>query len=60
MGRRAFDDYYRTLRRRGHTVRKTVDCLIASFCLQHDHVLLHTDRDFDPFEQQLGLRVVRA
>jgi len=52
--------YYRTLRRQGQTVRKTVDCLIATFCIRHGHALLHADRDFDPFERSLGLRVVRA
>jgi predicted nucleic acid-binding protein len=49
---------YRRLRTRGLTVRKTIDCLIATFCLIGDHALLHRDRDFDPFEEQLGLRVV--
>jgi predicted nucleic acid-binding protein len=49
---------YRSLRRRGHTVRKTIDCLIATFCLEAGHWLLHRDRDFDPFEQHLGLSVV--
>ena len=49
---------YRRLRARGHTVRKTVDCLIASFCLLNGHGLLHNDRDFDPFERLLGLLVV--
>jgi predicted nucleic acid-binding protein len=51
---------YRTLRRRGYTVRKTVDCWIATFCLSSRHQLLHRDRDFDPFENLLGLRVVHA
>lgn len=51
---------YRTLRARGHTVRKTFDCLIATFCLRSGHSLLHRDRDFDPFERLLGLKVVRA
>ena len=41
---------YRDLRVRGITVRKTIDCLIASFCLQEGHSLLHRDRDFDAFE----------
>ena len=50
---------YRTLRTLGYTVRKTIDCLIATFCLEYDHILLHRDRDFDPFENHLGLRVVR-
>jgi predicted nucleic acid-binding protein len=49
---------FRRLRRRGHTVRKTIDCLIATFCLRHGHSLLHRDRDFDPFEQVLGLSVI--
>jgi hypothetical protein len=49
---------FRTLRRRGHTVRKTIDCLIATFCLRGGHLLLHRDRDFDPFELLLGLPVI--
>jgi predicted nucleic acid-binding protein len=49
---------YRTLRRRGKTVRKTIDLLIATFCLRDGHSLLHRDRDFDPFEELLGLSVV--
>ena len=49
---------YRSLRRRGATVRKTIDCLIATFCLESGHRLLHRDRNFDLFEQHLGLRVV--
>jgi predicted nucleic acid-binding protein len=50
---------YRSLRDRGYTVRKTIDCLIATFCLQAGHRLLHRDHDFDPFEEQLGMQVVR-
>src|SRR5205809_4494040 len=42
---------YRLLRSRGRTVRKTIDCLIATFCIREQHALLHRDRDFDPFEQ---------
>jgi len=38
---------YRLLRHRGHTVRKTIDCLIATFCMEEGHALLHRDRDFD-------------
>ncbi len=49
---------YRSLRARGRTVRKTIDSLIAKFCLEHSHALLHCDRDFDPFEDVLGLEVV--
>jgi predicted nucleic acid-binding protein len=51
---------YRTLRARGVTVRTTIDALIATFCLSEGHDLLHCDRDFDPFERYLGLRVVKA
>ncbi len=49
---------YRTLRERGHTVRKTIDCLIATFCLEGNHELLHRDRDYNTFEKILGMRVV--
>ena len=49
---------YRALRSRGHTVRKTIDCLIATFCLREQHSLLHRDRDFDAFEEVLGLSVI--
>ncbi len=49
---------YRLIRARGQTIRKTIDCLIATFCLGEGHVLLHRDRDFDPFERLLGLAVV--
>jgi len=49
---------YRTLRSHGHTVRKTIDCLIATFCLRGEHSLLHRDRDFEPFEKRLGLSVI--
>lgn len=51
---------YRRLRAKGITVRTTIDTLIASFCIAEGHELLHCDRDFDPFERHLGLRVVRA
>jgi predicted nucleic acid-binding protein len=49
---------YRTLRARGFTIRRTLGCLIATFCLNYQHALLHSDRDFDPFERELGLHVV--
>jgi predicted nucleic acid-binding protein len=51
---------YRLLRRKGVTVRTTVDTLIATFCMIEGHELLHGDRDFDPFVRYLGLRVVKA
>jgi predicted nucleic acid-binding protein len=49
---------YRALRERGRTVRGTIDALIATFCLLNGHALLHNDRDFDHFEQFLGLQVI--
>lgn len=49
---------FRTLRKRGRTVRKTIDCLIATFCLTRGHALLHRDHDFDHFEELLQLAVV--
>jgi predicted nucleic acid-binding protein len=50
---------FRLLRRRGITIRKTPDLIIATFCMVHGHHLLHQDRDFDHFEQLLGLQVYR-
>jgi predicted nucleic acid-binding protein len=49
---------YRALRDRGITVRKTIDLIIATFCVERGHSLLHDDRDFDPVAAHLGLRVV--
>ena len=49
---------YRALRKTGITVRKTIDCLIATFCILNGHSLLHSDRDFDAFEKELGLQVI--
>src|SRR4029077_6456973 len=49
---------YRKLRDQGHPVRRTIDRLIATFCLQAGHELLHRDRDFDVFEKALGLRAI--
>lgn len=50
---------YRALRAKGITIRKTIDCLIATFCIESGFQLLHTDRDFDPFEEHLNLQVAR-
>ena len=51
---------YRRLRARGVTVRGTIDVIIATRCLVNDYRLLHSDRDFDPFEEHLGVRVVNC
>jgi predicted nucleic acid-binding protein len=47
---------FRTLRRKGITVRKTIDTIIATCCIKNSYVLLYSDRDFDPFVEHLGLR----
>ena len=47
---------YRTLQALGVTVRKTIDTLIATHCIENDLPLLYSDRDFTPFVQHLGLR----
>jgi len=49
---------FRRLRATGVTVRKTIDTLIATWCIESGYDLLHNDRDFDPFAKHLGLRVV--
>ena len=49
---------FRGLRKKGVTIRKTIDTLIATRCIEGGYELLHNDRDFDPFEKHLGLRVV--
>lgn len=49
---------YRKLRAKGVTPRGTIDVLIATFCIENGHYLLHADRDFDAMEKHLGLRVL--
>jgi predicted nucleic acid-binding protein len=51
-------DHFRALRRRGITIRKTADVIIATFCLENGHALLFSDRDFQPFVEHLGLQAV--
>jgi predicted nucleic acid-binding protein len=51
--------HYRRLRKLGVTVRKTIDVLIGTFCIRYSHELLHADRDFDPLQRHLGLRVLQ-
>jgi predicted nucleic acid-binding protein len=48
---------FRTLRRRGVTVRKTIDVFIGTYCIAHRHELLHSNRDFDAMARYLGLRL---
>jgi hypothetical protein len=49
---------FRTLRKRGITVRKTADVIIASFCIEQKFPLLFSDKDFKPFVKYLGLQEV--
>lgn len=48
---------YRALRHKGVTVRKTIDTIIATCCIENSYTLLHSDRDFDVFARHLGLKV---
>jgi predicted nucleic acid-binding protein len=49
---------YRHLRKKGVTVRKTIDVMIATFCIENGLALLHSDKDFDPMTKHLGLKLV--
>jgi len=52
-------EHFRELQRQGVTVRKSADCLIATFCIQEKYKLLHHDSDFLGFEKFLGLETIR-
>ncbi|MEM1119589.1 MAG: PIN domain nuclease [Bacteroidota bacterium] len=49
---------YRLLRKKGVTIRKTIDVFIATFCIENEIALLHSDKDFIPLETHLGLKVL--
>ncbi len=49
---------YRLLRGQGITIRKTIDCLIATFCIENNHRLLFSDKDFLPFTEKLRLKTL--
>lgn len=51
-------DNFRALRKRGITVRKTADVIIATYCIEYNHSLLFADKDFLPFVSHLGLKAV--
>ncbi|MEZ5494333.1 MAG: PIN domain nuclease [Pseudomonadales bacterium] len=53
-------DNYRMLRKKGITVRKSADVIIATFCIENNFPLLFSDKDFIPFVEHLGLRAVSA
>jgi len=50
---------FRYLRKKGITIRKTIDVIIATFCIVNDFTLLHNDKDFIPFENHLKLKVCK-
>jgi predicted nucleic acid-binding protein len=50
---------YRECRKKGKTVRRTVDCIIAAICMENNLTLFHKDADFDRIEACAGLRVLR-
>jgi predicted nucleic acid-binding protein len=50
---------FRYLRKKGITIRKTIDVIIASFCIENRFSLLHHDTDFDLMEKPLGLMIKR-
>ena len=47
---------FRALRKKGVTVRKTIDVIIATYCIENDMPLLYSDKDFVPFKKHLNLR----
>ncbi len=51
-------DNYRFLRRKGVTIRKTIDVMIATFCIESGLTLIHNDRDFDLMQKYLNLKVI--
>ncbi len=51
---------FRSLRKQEITVRKTIDVMIATFCIEQGHELLSSDKDFTPFVEHLGLMAVKA
>jgi len=51
-------DNFRLLRKKGITIRKTIDVLIATYCIENQLILLHSDKDFQPFQQHLGLQII--
>jgi predicted nucleic acid-binding protein len=51
---------FRFLRKNGITIRKTADIIIGTFCIEHELPLLHDDRDFEPMEKYLGLRIYKT
>ena len=53
-------EIYRSLRKKGITIRKPIDCMIASVAIAHKVQLLHNDKDFNPIEKHCGLKTVKS
>lgn len=53
-----YANMYRTLRRRGNTIRKSNDVIIAGYCVEHGVPLLQQDRNFVPFAEVFGLQLL--
>lgn len=53
-------EHYRVLRKRGVTIRKTIDVIIGTYCIAYGLPLLYADRDFDVMVRYLGLQAVPA
>ncbi|MBI5417193.1 PIN domain nuclease [Candidatus Poribacteria bacterium] len=51
---------YRSLRKNGVTIRKTIDVIIGTFCIHYQLFLLHSDKDFEPMEKYLGLKTIKT
>ena len=52
-------DIYRSLRKKGITIRKPIDCMIASVALEYNLPLLHNDRDFERIAQHTKLKIMK-
>jgi len=53
-----YADMYRSLRKKGITIRKTTDTIIAGYCVLNELTLLQSDRDFQPFKKHFGLKLI--
>lgn len=53
-------EYFRKLRKKGITVRKAIDAIIATYCIENKLPLLHADKDFQPFHKHLKLKSAMA
>lgn len=51
-------DIYRKLRKKGITIRKSNDCIIAATALEHHCQLLHNDKDFSPVAEHFPLKII--